>query len=324
MRLSVIGATGVVGREIIKLLDEGFLGFEELRLFASSRSAGAVVEVKGKSYVIEELSNASPINSNVSIFSAGADTALEFASGWVDSGAVVVDNSSAFRMEEEVPLVVPEVNPEKTKNLKRGIISNPNCSTIQAVVVLKPLLQAYGIRRVVYSTYQAVSGAGSGGIRDLQEGAKGVAPTKFKHQIYANVIPHIDDFLDNGYTKEETKMINETRKILNMPDLKVTATTVRVPVFNGHSISINVEMERGFEISEVKELLANSPGIELRDDPQNAVYPMPIQASGINSVLVGRVRRDDSQPNTLNLWCSADNVRKGAALNALQIAAIFM
>lgn len=244
---------------------------------------------------------------------------LEFAPIFARYGAVVIDNSSAWRMDPEVPLVVPEVNPEDIKSHK-GIIANPNCSTIQAVVALKPLHDKYGIKRIVYSTYQAVSGAGMEGYNDLLEGNKGMPPRKFPYTISGNVIPHIDSFLENGYTKEEMKMVNETRKILRDDKLKITATTVRVPVYNSHSESINVELNNNFEINDVFEMFKNSKGIVIKDDVEHLVYPMPIQASGHDEVYVGRIRRDFSLDNGLNIWVVADNIRKGAALNAIQIA----
>ena len=320
MRIAIVGATGVVGRECAKLLDSGFIEYESLRLLASPRSAGTRIALRGQEYTVEELGASSFADIDVAVFSAGTSVALEYAPIAAEAGAVVVDNSSAFRMEADVPLVVPEVNPKEAQNRPRGIVANPNCSTIQAAVVLKPLADAYGLRRIIYSTYQAVSGAGAGGIRDLEEGMKGAAPTTFKHPIHANIIPQIDAFLEDGYTKEEAKMINETRKILGLPDLRITATTVRVPIPNVHSLSINVEMERGFEIEDIRSLMTSAPGITLVDAPEKFAYPMPIDADGKDDVLVGRIRRDYSQQNTINIWCSADNLRKGAALNALQIA----
>ena len=251
-------------------------------------------------------------------FLQDGETAKKYAPIAANNGCIVIDNSSAFRMVKNVPLVVPEVNPDEIfKN--NGIISNPNCSTIQAVVALKPLEDKYKIKRIVYSTYQAVSGAGKQGIEDLKNGMKNIAPQKFPYPIYNNCLPHIDVFLDNGYTKEEEKMINETRKILNKPDLKITATTVRVPVFNCHSESINIEFENEFELDDVLHILNNAPGIIVLDDIKNSIYPIAEKANGHDEVFVGRIRRDFSVKNGLNIWVVADNIRKGAASNAIQI-----
>ncbi|SEF71151.1 aspartate semialdehyde dehydrogenase [Caloramator fervidus] len=324
MKVAVVGATGMVGRMMLKVLEERNFPIDELYLFASSKSKGIEMEFKGKKYVVEELKEDSfDRGIDIALFSAGASTSLKFAPIAASKGCIVIDNSSAWRMHEDVPLVVPEVNPEDVK-WHKGIIANPNCSTIQAVVVLKPLDLKYKIKRIVYSTYQAVSGAGQGGYEDLLNGIKGIAPKKFIHPIAFNVIPHIDVFLENGYTKEEMKMIQETKKIMHRPDLKVTATTVRVPVFHGHSESINVEFEKDFTLEEVKETLKNSKGIVLMDDPQNNLYPMPILAEGKNEVFVGRLRRDDSVEFGLNMWVVADNIRKGAATNAVQIAELLL
>lgn len=246
------------------------------------------------------------------------ETSQKFAPIAARKNCVVIDNSSTFRMNEDVPLIVPEVNPEEISN-HHGIIANPNCSTIQAVVALKPLDDKYNIKRIVYSTYQAVSGAGKKGIDDLANGIKGIEPQKFPYPIYNNCLPHIDVFLDNSYTKEEEKMINETRKILKKPDLKITATAVRVPVFNSHSESINVEFENEFNLYDLKKLLANSPGIIVKDDIENNIYPLPTNATGNDEVFVGRIRRDFSVDSGVNLWVVADNIRKGAASNAIQI-----
>lgn len=322
MKLAIVGATGVVGREALKIIEQHGVMLNGLRLFASARSAASRLSVLGRECIVEELCESSfdSLDVDVAIFSAGGDVSKKYAPIAAQKGITVIDNSSAFRMEPDVPLVVPEVNPSHIENIRRGIIANPNCSTIQAVVALKPLSDAYGLRRVVYSTYQAVSGAGEGGVRDLREGVSGTAPLKFRHPIYANVIPQIDEFQQDGYTKEEAKMVNETRKILGLPHLKITATTVRVPVYNSHSIAINIELESSFELDDVRKLLAQSPGIELRDEPARGIYPMPIDVSGRDEVFVGRIRRDFSLESGLNIWCVADNLRKGAALNALQIA----
>jgi len=319
MNLAIVGATGVVGREFISIIEQRRLAFENLRLFASARSAGTRVTVCGKEYIVEELTESSGEGIDIALFSAGGSTSQRFAPIFANKGALVIDNSSAWRMEPEVPLVVPEVNPQAAA-LHKGIIANPNCSTIQAVVALKPLHDAYGLRRVVFSTYQAVSGAGSAAIRDLENGMAGQPPSHFKHPIAGNLIPQIGSFEENGYTNEEMKMIFETRKILGLPELRVTATTVRVPVVNGHSISINVEFERPFKLPELVELLRSAKGITVQDDPAAGFYPMPLTASGRDEVFVGRLRRDESLENSLNMWCVADNIRKGAALNTIQIA----
>ena len=332
-KLAVVGATGVVGRTALKVLEEKNLPISEYTLFASKKSAGTKINFLGKEYVVKELNEHSfDEGFDFAIFSAGATTSKKFAPIAASHGCIVVDNSSAFRMDKNVPLIVPEVNPEEIKN-NHGIIANPNCSTIQAVVALKPLDDKYKIKRIVYSTYQAVSGAGRDGIYDLENGIKNfkegqdinVAESskyelkKFPYPIFNNCLPHIDVFLENGYTKEEMKMINETRKILDKPNLAITATTVRVPVFNSHSESINVEFENDFNLDEVKNLLAHSQGITLVDDIKSQKYPLATNATGQDNVLVGRIRRDFSISNSLNLWCVADNIRKGAASNAVQI-----
>lgn len=318
-KFALVGATGLVGRTAIKVLEEFDLPLSEITFFASSRSAGSKLSYKGKEYIVKELTDTSfDEGFDFAIFSAGGDTAKHFAPIASQKGCVIVDNSSAFRMEENVPLIVPEVNSEEIKN-HHGIIANPNCSTIQAVVPLKVLDDKYKIKRVVYSTYQAVSGAGQKGVNDLENGLKGEAPKKFPYQIVNNCLPHIDVFLENGYTKEEMKMVNETRKILKRPDLKVTATAVRVPVINSHSESINVEFENDFDLKELIETLKNSEGIVVVDNPEKNSYPLATQASGHNEVFVGRIRRDESVPYGINFWDVADNIRKGAATNAVQI-----
>ena len=319
--VAVVGATGMVGNKFIEVLAERNFPVKNLYLFASKRSAGKTLKFKDADVLVEELVEDNIKNKKIdfALFSAGGSISLEYALIFARYGAVAIDNSSAWRMDPEVPLVVPEVNPEDIK-LHKGIIANPNCSTIQAVVALKPLHEKYGIKRIIYSTYQAVSGAGVSGFNDLEEGYKGNAPTKFPYPIAGNVIPHIDSFLETGYTKEEMKMINETRKILHNDDLKITATTVRVPVFYGHSESVNVELENSFELEDIFEMYRNAEGIILEDDVNNLVYPLPINAEGHDEVYVGRIRRDFSVDNGLNLWIVADNIRKGAASNAIQIA----
>lgn len=319
--IAIVGATGMVGRKFLQVLEERKLPVENYYLFASKRSAGKKVAFFGRDYVVEELTETcfDGKDIDIALFSAGGDTSLKFAPVAAKVGAVVIDNSSAWRMDETVPLVVPEVNPEDI-DWNKGIIANPNCSTIQAMVALKPLHDLYKIKRVIYSTYQAVSGAGLGGYQDLENGIKGEAPKKFPHPIFGNCLPHIDVFLDNGYTKEEMKMVNETHKILHDPSIKVTATTVRVPVYYGHSESINLEFEKPYDLAELKAALAKAPGIVVQDDPQNNVYPMAVTAADTDPVYVGRIRRDDTVESGLNIWVVADNIRKGAATNAVQIA----
>ncbi len=318
--IAIVGATGMVGRTFLKVLEEMNLPAENYYLFASKRSAGSKVEFMGKEYTIEELNETSfDRGIDIALFSAGGSTSEKYAPIAASKGCVVIDNSSAWRMDPEVPLVVPEVNPEDIK-WNKGIIANPNCSTIQAMVALKPLHDKYGIKRVVYSTYQAVSGAGMAGYKDLEDGLKGEEPKKFPHPIAGNCLPHIDVFLPNGYTKEEMKMVNETRKILGDDNMRITATTVRVPVYYGHSEAINVEFEKQFDLDELRETLKNAPGIVVQDDPENDVYPLAINAAGTNETYVGRIRRDESVESGVNLWVVADNIRKGAAANAVQIA----
>jgi len=318
--VAIVGATGMVGRTFLKVLEGKNLPVENYYMFSSARSAGLKVDFMGKEYVVEELTeNSFDRGIDIALFSAGGSTSEKFAPIAAAKGCVVIDNSSAWRMDTEVPLVVPEVNPEDIK-WNKGIIANPNCSTIQAVVALSPLHKKYGIKRIVYSTYQAVSGAGVAGHSDLENGLKGEAPKKFPYQIAGNVLPHIDVFLPNGYTKEEMKMVEETRKILGDQTLKITATTVRVPVYNGHSESINVEFEKPFDLSELRGVLENAEGLIVQDDLANNVYPMPINAAGHDETFVGRIRRDESVENGVNLWVVADNIRKGAASNAVQIA----
>ncbi len=319
--IAVVGATGMVGRKFLQVLSERKLPVENYYLFASKRSAGKKAEFMGGEYTVEELTETcfDGKDIDIALFSAGGDTSLKYAPCAAKAGAIVVDNSSAWRMHDDVPLVVPEVNPEDIE-WNHGIIANPNCSTIQAVVALKPLHDLYKIKRIVYSTYQAVSGAGMGGYEDLKNGIDGQPPKKFPHPIFGNCLPHIDVFTENGYTKEEIKMIKETQKILHDNDIKVTATTVRVPVFYGHSESINVEFEKPFELDELKAALKNAPGVIVVDDPKNNVYPMALDAEDKDEVFVGRIRRDDTVPSGVNLWVVADNIRKGAATNAVQIA----
>jgi aspartate-semialdehyde dehydrogenase len=321
--VAIVGATGNVGRKFLEILKERDFPVKNLYLFASKRSAGNILPFKGKDYIVEETCEANIKDKKIdyALFSAGGDASKIFAPIFAHYGAVVIDNSSAWRMDPDVPLVVPEVNPEDIKlHTKKGIIANPNCSTIQAMSVMKALNDKYGIKRIVYSTYQAVSGAGMQAIKDLEDGSKGIAPKKFPYPIAGNVLPHIDVFLDNGYTKEEEKMINETRKILHEADLKITATAARVPVLNSHSESINVELKTSYEIDEIFELLRNTNGVTVYDDIKELKYPTPLEVTGKDNIYVGRIRRDFSVENGLNLWIVGDNIRKGAALNAIQIA----
>lgn len=322
-KIAVVGATGMVGRMFLRVLEERKLPASEYFLFASARSAGTTVEFMGKKHTVRELTEDAfkDLGVDIALFSAGGGTSKIFAPIVAASGAVVIDNSSTWRMDPEVPLVVPEVNAHAISQYKnKGIIANPNCSTIQAMVALKPLAVKYGLKRVIYSTYQAVSGAGMGGYSDLENGLKGEAPKKFPHPIAGNVLPQIDVFLDTGYTKEEQKMIDESRKILELPSLRVTATTVRVPVFHGHSESINVELEKPFEVADIRKLWESTEGLIVQDEPEKGIYPMPINAADTDPVYVGRLRRDFSVENGINFWCVADNIRKGAATNAVQIA----
>lgn len=324
VNVAIVGATGMVGRTFLKVLEERNFPIDNLYLFSSSRSAGSKVEFAGKEYTVEELNeNSFDRDIQIALFSAGGSISEKYAPIAASKGVVVVDNSSAWRMDENVPLVVPEVNPEAVKEHK-GIIANPNCSTIQAMVPLKPLHDKYKIKRIVYSTYQAVSGSGVKGTKDLEDGINGVPNQFYPHPIAYNCLPHIDVFMENGYTKEEMKMINETMKILNDYNLKITATTVRVPVVNGHSESVNVEFENDFEIDELKGVLAGFEGLELVDDIANNVYPTAFELSGRDEVFVGRIRRDFSVDSGINMWVVADNIRKGAATNAVQIAELLL
>ena len=319
-KVAIIGATGLVGRTFLKVLKERNFPVEKLYLYASANSAGKKIEFNGTEYTVMELKDENIANDiDIALFSAGGGVSLEYAPKFKAKGAVVIDNSSAWRMDKNIPLVVPEANPEALKN-HPGIIANPNCSTIQVMPVLKVLQEKYGLKRVIYSTYQAVAGSGQKGLNDLEANLKGEPSKGYPHQIAFNVLPHIDVFLDNGYTKEEEKMINETRKILNLPDLKVTATCVRVPIRFGHAVSVNVELEKPFELEDVIHAFEEKEGIVVQNDGKNNVYPMPINAQDTDEVYVGRIRKDFSADNALNLWIVADNIRKGAATNTIQIA----
>ncbi len=319
--VAVVGATGMVGRKFLQVLSERNLPVENYYLFASAKSAGKTIDFMGKPHTVIELKEENIIDKNIDIalFSAGGDISKVFAPIFAKHGILVIDNSNAWRRDTNVPLVVPECNAQDIL-WHKNIIANPNCSTIQAMVVLKPLHEAFKIKRVIYSTYQAVSGAGVKGFEDLQNGIKGEAPKKFPYPIFGNCIPHIDVFLDNGYTREEDKMIFETKKILNDQDIKVTATCVRVPVYYGHSESINLEFEKPCTPEQVKEVLSKAEGVVVQDDLANNVYPMAINAEDKDPVFVGRIRKDDTVENGINLWCVADNIRKGAATNTIQIA----
>ncbi len=327
--VAVVGATGAVGNQMLEVLAERNFPVKNLRLLASERSEGNFLEFRGEELLVERLTRDSFQEIDIALFSAGGGRSLEFCPIAAEAGAVCIDNSSAWRMDPEVPLVVPEVNPQEIAGYTaRGIIANPNCSTIQMVVALKPLHDFGRIKRVVVSTYQAVSGTGQKAIDELRIQAGELLngrPAECKvypHQIGFNCLPHIDVFLENGYTKEEMKMVQETRKIMGDAGLRVTATTVRVPVFYGHSESVNIETEKKISVAQARELLAGAPGVELVDDVANNAYPMPIDAAGQDLTLVGRIREDESIENGLNLWVVADNLRKGAATNAVQIAEI--
>lgn len=329
--VAVVGATGAVGEQMREVLQEREFPVGELRLLASERSAGQFLEFMGKNVRVDVLTEESFRAIDIGLFSAGGSVSAKFAPLAVSSGAVIIDNTSHFRMEPDVPLVVPEVNAQAIADYKsRGIIANPNCSTIQMVVALKPIHDAARIKRIVVSTYQSVSGAGRKAMDELSQqvtalySGQELEMEKFPHQIAFNCIPHIDAFVDGGYTKEELKMIDETRKIFGEPGLRVTATTVRVPVFCGHSESINVETEKKLTAADVKAILREAPGVIVADEPEKNIYPMAIHATGKDAIYVGRIREDDSVPNGLNLWVVADNLRKGAALNAVQIAEILI
>ncbi|MGA9120480.1 MAG: aspartate-semialdehyde dehydrogenase [Bacteroidota bacterium] len=319
--VAVVGATGLVGRKMIQVLEERRFPVGHLRLLASSHSAGKELEFSGKPCRVEELTPSSFDGVAIALFSAGASVSKEFAPHAVRAGTLVIDNSSAFRMDPDVPLVVPEVNRPAIFG-HHGIIANPNCSTIQMVVALKPLHDLWKIKRIIVSTYQSVTGAGKKGLTQLEQEVGGNidGEKKFPHQIAFNILPQVDVFYDDGYTKEEYKMVNETKKIMGDENIKVSATCVRVPVWGGHSESVNVEFERACSVAEAREALCTAPGIVLQDEPGRAHYPMPVHAWEKDPVFVGRIRKDDTVPSGLVLWVVADNLRKGAATNAVQIA----
>ena len=329
LKVAVAGATGAVGNQMISCLEEADFPVSSLKLLASSRSVGRTLRFKGDLIAVEELSEGSFKGMDIALFSAGGGTSERFAPYAAKDGCVVVDNSSAWRMDPDVPLVVPEVNPHAVAGYKKkGIIANPNCSTIQMVVALNPIHKKYHIKRIVVSTYQAVSGTGKKAIDELFDQTRAMInfldyeKKVYPHRIAFNCLPHIDAFLDNGYTKEEMKMVNETRKILEDDTIGVTATTVRVPVFYGHSESVNVETREPISASEVKQLLETAPGIKVMDDPAKNIYPLATDGAGLDLTLVGRIRDDESVSNGINMWIVADNIRKGAATNAVQIARV--
>lgn len=324
-----MGATGAVGDCFLKILEERKFPIKNIKLLASERSKGKSLKFKGKLHPVEVLGHDSFKGIDIVLASAGASRSLEFLPSAVKAGAVCVDNSSAFRMDKDVPLVVPEVNPEKIREHK-GIIANPNCSTIQMVVALWPIHKCAKIKRIVVTTFQSVSGAGQKKIVELREQSKDflakkkISPVEFPHRIAFNLIPQIDVFLENGYTKEEIKMVNETRKIMGDESIQVNATCVRVPVFYAHSESVNIETEKHISADEIRSMLANAPGVKIIDDPENKAYPMPAFAEYKDDTFVGRIRQDESVKNGISMWVVADNIRKGAALNAIQIAELLI
>lgn len=329
--VAVAGATGAVGNEMLQILEEQEFPVASLKLLASSRSAGKTLDFRGESLHVEELRDDSFEGVDIALFSAGAAASRQFAPAAAESGCVVIDNSSGWRMDPEVPLVVPEVNPHAVADYRsKGIIANPNCSTIQMVVVLKPIYDAAGIERVVVSTYQAVSGTGKNAMEELTEQTRNlltfqeVTPEVYPHRIAFNCFPHIGSFLENGYTEEEMKMVHETHKIMEDPNIRVSATTVRIPVFYGHSEAVNIQTERKLSAKDARVLLFQAPGVRVMDNPDERIYPMPSEAAGINDTLVGRIREDISIENGLDLWIVADNIRKGAALNTVQIAELLI
>ena len=328
MKVAIVGASGAVGQEFLRILSERAFPIDELVLFGSERSAGQTYMFNGKEHVVKLLQHNDDFRDvDFAFVSAGGGTSKEFAETITKHGTVMIDNSSAFRMDPEVPLVVPECNAEDALNHPRGIVANPNCTTIMMVVVLQPLEKLSHIKRIRVSSYQSASGAGAAAMAELQtqysQLVKGEEPTvsKFPHQLAYNVIPQVDVFTDNGYTKEEMKMIGETKKILSLDeDVRITATCVRVPVLNSHSVDINVTFKKETSVEEIREILKNAPGLVLLDKPQENIYPTPLDASGHDEVYVGRIRKDISQDNSFYIWCVADNIRKGAASNAIQIA----
>lgn len=324
MKIVVVGATGLVGQEILSVMEERGFPYEQLYLVASSKNVGKEIEFRNKKHTIIGMEEACNLAADIAIFSAGGGTSLEWAPKFAEKGTIVIDNSSAWRMDPTKKLVVPEINGHVLK-IDDRIIANPNCSTIQMVMALAPLHVKYRLRRIVVATYQSVTGTGKDAVQQLMDERNGVAGNKvYPYPIDLNALPHIDVFLENGYTKEEMKMVNETRKILGDDSIGVTATTVRVPTIGGHSEAVNAEFHKNFDLKEVRSILDATPGVVVMDDVKNNVYPMPILSKGRDEVFVGRIRRDESQPNTLNMWVVADNLRKGAATNAVQIAEFMM
>jgi aspartate-semialdehyde dehydrogenase len=323
--LAIVGATGAVGAELLQLLEQREFPLRGLKLLASAKSAGKVLKFKGEEIAVEPVSHDAFRGVNLALFSAGAGTSREYARTAVSAGAIVIDNSSAFRMEADVPLVIPEINPADIQ-LHKGIIANPNCTTIISLMALYPLHRAFGVKRVIASSYQAVSGAGAKAIHELATQTKSfysgeaAAPVVFPHTIAFNVLPQVDVFLENGYTKEEIKFVNESRKIMHHPTLRASITCVRVPVFRAHSIAVHAEFERPITIEQARDVLAKFPGLDLVDDPGTKTYPMPLQAAGKENCQVGRIRADLALDNGLAFWVCGDQILKGAALNALQIA----
>lgn len=320
MKVAVVGATGMVGEVMLKVLEERNFPFTELMLVASERSVGKEIKYKDKSYKVIGLADAVANKPDVALFSAGGDTSLEWAPKFAEAGTTVIDNSSAWRMDTTKKLIVPEINAgQLTKEDK--IIANPNCSTIQLVMILAPLHKKYGIKRIIVSTYQSITGTGLKAVKQLENELAGVqGEMAYPYPIHKNAIPHCDVFEENGYTKEEMKLVRETQKILNDRSIAVTATAVRIPTEGGHSESVNIEFENDFDVTEIRKLLSQTPGVVVQDNTDVNTYPMPIYANGKDDVFVGRIRRDGSQPNSLNLWIVSDNLRKGAATNTIQIA----
>jgi len=324
MKIAVVGATGLVGQEMLKVIEQRGVQFDELLLVASERSVGKEQTFKGKTYKVIGMQDAVDQKPDIALFSAGGSTSLEWAPKFAEAGSVVIDNSSAWRMDPTKKLVVPEVNGDSIR-IDDRIIANPNCSTIQMVLPLAPLHKKYKIKRIVVSTYQSVTGTGKAAVDQMMNERAGIdGEMVYPYKIDMNVLPHIDVFLDNDYTKEEMKMVNETKKILNDDSVAVTATCVRIPTMGGHSESVNIEFAEEFDVADVKKILSETPGVVVEDDPQNKIYPMPINSHGKDETFVGRIRRDETQPKTLNMWIVADNLRKGAATNAVQIAEFMM
>ena len=325
MKIAIVGATGLVGQEVLRVLEERQVEFDELYLVASAKSVGQKIKFKGKEYSIIGMEVAVELAADIAIFSAGGNTSLEWAPKFAEKGTIVIDNSSAWRMDPTKKLIVPEINGHVLK-IDDRIIANPNCSTIQMVMALAPLHLKYKIKRIVVSTYQSVTGTGKDAVQQMMEERQGITNgiKVYPHKIDMNALPHIDSFLDNGYTKEEMKMVHETRKILDDQTIGVTSTTVRIPTIGGHSEAVNVEFYQDFDLQAVREILEETPGVIVQDDVKNNIYPMPISAHGKDEVFVGRLRRDESQPMTLNMWIVSDNLRKGAATNAVQIAEFLM